>query len=100
MGSIFELHARVRRLRDTLSYLKNTTAADADRLRDALRTRADVRAFDEWTLLVADLREYIAVVETLASPGKSRSKASGSRDAEAVAAGAVAKPFEPVATIH
>ena len=97
MSSIFELHARVRHLRDALSHLKTNAALEAERLHEALQNGVNPETCGEWAGLVSELREFTMLAETLAPPRTfPPEEACGPAGMGAVAADL----FEPIPTYH
>jgi len=97
VSSIFELHARVRHLRDALSHLKSNAALEAERLHEALPNGIDAETCGEWAGLVSELREFTMLAESLAPPRTfPPEEARRPAGMEAVAADL----FEPIPTYH
>ena len=96
MSSMFELDERVRRLRETLVHLRNTTLSDAAEICSASNLHSDPRVREDWLSFVSELRDFLSAVEALAP----RPKRTQSAFRKPPNGGAIADAFRVGATLH
>jgi hypothetical protein len=64
MSSLFELHERIRRLRQMLGYFKNAAMLTGAEVRNATEAGRGEQTQQEWTKLIEDIGECLATAQT------------------------------------